>query len=93
MPATPRQAADALIALTTSADTHITALRPLLAQIDAAEATLRSALSETGQPLLGHLAFRNRVAETARQLIDRDLGQTLTEICQAAFAPELAQAE
>jgi hypothetical protein len=90
---TPKQAADALIALTTSADTHITALRPLLAQIDAAEATLRGALTEAGQTLLSHLAFRNRVAETARQLVERDLGQTLTEICQTAFATELSQAE
>lgn len=88
---TPREAADALIALTAQADTLIAALRPVLADIDAAEKALRAALLNAGQPLLDHLGYRVRISERARQMLDADLGQTLTYLTQTAFARELAQ--
>jgi hypothetical protein len=88
---TPKEAADALILLTAQADTIIEALRPVLADIDAAEKALRSALQSAGQPLLDHLAYRARVSHTARQMLENDLGQTLTSLTQTAFARELAQ--
>lgn len=91
MPSTPKEAADALILLTAQADTIIATLRPILADIDAAENALRAALLSAGQPLLDHLAYRARVSHTARQMIETDLGQSLTDLTQTAFARELAQ--
>lgn len=87
---TPRQAADALVALTTTADPYITALRPLLVQIATAEADLRRALVEAGKPLNDHVDGRARVPQTVHDLIDRNPGKTLTQIVQSAFAVELA---
>ena len=89
---TPRQAADALVALTTTADTYITALRPLLAEIATAEEDLMRAIAATSPgALCDGGAYRRRVKYSALGMLEKDPGKTLTQIIQSAFAAELAQ--
>jgi hypothetical protein len=96
-PAPVKSAAVALVATAALIDTHVAALRPLLAQLDAQEAALRSAMATHRWPLHDHLAGRARLSETARHRLANGTPGGLQEaspaslasIISAAFAREL----